>query len=126
MAPSFIDLVTVHAAAGDGGNGCASVHREKFKPLGGPDGGNGGRGGSIVLLADPATPTLLEFHRRPHLKAGNGGIGRGGHRTGADGQDIIARLPGKALLAAGTPVSVAATAEHLHLFDKDTGKRIGP
>ncbi len=93
MAPSFIDLVTVHAAAGDGGNGCASVHREKFKPLGGPDGGNGGRGGSIVLLADPATPTLLEFHRRPHLKAGNGGIGRGGHRTGADGDDIIARVP---------------------------------
>lgn len=93
MAPSFIDLVTVHAAAGDGGNGCASVHREKFKPLGGPDGGNGGRGGSIVLTADSATPTLLQFHRRPHLKAGNGGIGRGGHRTGADGEDIIAPVP---------------------------------
>lgn len=93
MAPSFIDLVTVHAAAGDGGNGCASVHREKFKPLGGPDGGNGGRGGSIVLLADPATNTLIEFHRRPHLTAGNGGIGRGGHRTGADGADVIARVP---------------------------------
>ena len=93
MAPSFIDLVTVHATAGDGGNGCASVHREKFKPLGGPDGGNGGRGGSIVLLADPATHTLLEFHRRPHLKAGNGGAGRGGNRTGGDGSDVIALVP---------------------------------
>ncbi len=93
MAPSFIDLVTVHATAGDGGNGCASVHREKFKPLGGPDGGNGGRGGSIVLIADPATPTLLSFHRRPHLTAGNGGVGKGGNRTGADGADIIAHVP---------------------------------
>lgn len=93
MAPSFIDLVTVHATAGDGGNGCASVHREKFKPLGGPDGGNGGRGGSIVLVADPATPTLLSFHRRPHLKAGNGGVGKGGNRTGADGSDVIAEVP---------------------------------
>lgn len=93
MAPSFIDLVTVHATAGDGGNGCASVHREKFKPLGGPDGGNGGRGGSIVLVADPATPTLLSFHRRPHLKAGNGGVGKGGNRTGSDGSDIVAQVP---------------------------------
>lgn len=93
MAPSFIDLVTVHAAAGDGGNGCASVHREKFKPLGGPDGGNGGRGGSIVLVADPSVPTLLEFHRRPHLKADNGGIGRGGHRTGPDGADVVVHVP---------------------------------
>ena len=93
MAPSFIDLVTVHALAGDGGNGCASVHREKFKPLGGPDGGNGGRGGSVVLIADPGVNTLLEFHRRPHLKAGNGSVGRGGHRTGADGDDVVAHVP---------------------------------
>lgn len=93
MATSFIDVVAVHAVAGDGGNGCASVHREKFKPLGGPDGGNGGRGGSIVLVADPAVHTLLEFHRRPHLKAGSGAPGRGGHRTGADGADVVARVP---------------------------------
>ena len=93
MAPSFIDLVTVHALAGDGGNGCASVHREKFKPLGGPDGGSGGRGGSVLLIADPGVNTLLEFHRRPHLKAGNGSVGRGGHRTGADGDDVVAHVP---------------------------------
>ncbi len=107
MAPTFIDLVTVHASAGDGGNGCASVHREKFKPLGGPDGGNGGRGGSVVLVADPATNTLIEFHRRPHLSAGNGGVGRGGNRTGADGSDVVAHVPvGTVVLSqAGEPLA---------------------
>ena len=62
----FVDRVVVHATAGAGGNGCASVHREKFKPLGGPDGGNGGRGGSVVLVVDPGVHTLLDFHHRPH------------------------------------------------------------
>ena len=60
--PRFIDRVVIHARAGNGGKGCASVHREKFKPLGGPDGGNGGRGGSIVLVVDPQVHTLLDFH----------------------------------------------------------------
>ena len=50
---TFVDRVTLHASAGKGGDGCVSVHREKFKPLGGPDGGNGGRGGDIVLVVDP-------------------------------------------------------------------------
>ncbi len=111
MAPSFIDLVTLHAAAGDGGNGCASVHREKFKPLGGPDGGNGGHGGSVVLVADPATPTLLEFHRRPHLKAGNGAPGKGGNRTGSDGADVIATVPVGTVVSdpAGTVLADLAT-----------------
>ena len=58
----FVDRVVIHARAGNGGNGCASVHREKFKPLGGPDGGNGGRGGSVVLVVDPQVHTLLDFH----------------------------------------------------------------
>ena len=73
--PRFVDRVVIHARAGNGGNGCASVHREKFKPLGGPDGGNGGRGGSIVLVVDPQVHTLLDFHfhpacRRPVGQAG--------------------------------------------------------
>ena len=51
--PSFVDRVTLHAYGGNGGHGCASVHREKFKPLGGPDGGNGGDGGSVILRVDP-------------------------------------------------------------------------
>src|SRR4029077_7112992 len=63
--------------AGHGGHGCASVHREKFKPLGGPDGGNGGRGGSVILEVDASTSTLLDFHRRPVRKAANGHQGEG-------------------------------------------------
>ena len=65
----FIDRVTLHVTAGNGGHGCASVHREKFKPLGGPDGGNGGSGGNVVLVVDPQVHTLLDFHFSPHAKA---------------------------------------------------------
>ncbi len=68
----FVDRAVIHVAAGDGGNGCASVHREKFKPLGGPDGGDGGRGGNVVLVVDPSVHTLLDFHFRPHARATNG------------------------------------------------------
>ena len=82
---SFVDRVVLHLTAGNGGHGCASVHREKFKPLGGPDGGNGGRGGDVVLVVDPQVHTLLDFHHHPHQKAGNGRPGAGKHRSGADG-----------------------------------------
>ena len=68
---SFVDRVTLHVAAGNGGHGVASVHREKFKPLGGPDGGNGGRGGSVVLVVDAGVHTLLDFHHRPHAATWN-------------------------------------------------------
>ena len=68
----FVDRVVLHAVAGNGGNGCASIHREKFKPLGGPDGANGGRGGDVVLVVDAGAASLLEYHRRPHRKATNG------------------------------------------------------
>jgi GTP-binding protein len=90
---TFVDRVVVHLAAGDGGNGCASVHREKFKPLGGPDGGNGGRGGSVVLRVDPALNTLLAFHRHPHQRAARGTPGQGGHRNGANGTDVVLPVP---------------------------------
>ena len=65
----FADHASLRVQAGHGGNGCASVHREKFKPLGGPDGGNGGRGGSVILEVDASSSTLLDFHRRPVRKA---------------------------------------------------------
>ena len=58
---SFVDRVLIHAHGGDGGHGCASMHREKFKPLGGPDGGNGGRGADVVLLVDPDVNSLLDL-----------------------------------------------------------------
>ena len=74
---TFVDRVVLHVAAGDGGHGCASVHREKFKPLGGPDGGNGGRGGDVILVVDPNVTTLLDYHHAPHRKATNGKPGAG-------------------------------------------------
>ncbi|TDC54637.1 GTPase ObgE [Jiangella ureilytica] len=91
--PSFVDRVVLHLAAGDGGHGCVSVHREKFKPLGGPDGGDGGRGGDIVLVVDPNTTTLLEYHRSPHRKAKSGAQGEGSNRDGANGEDIELKVP---------------------------------
>lgn len=89
----FVDRVVIHARAGSGGHGCASVHREKFKPLGGPDGGNGGRGGSIVLVVDPQVHTLLDFHFHPHVDAPSGKQGMGGNRDGAAGADLEVRVP---------------------------------
>jgi GTP-binding protein len=89
----FVDRVTIHVTAGDGGNGCASVHREKFKPLGGPDGGNGGRGGDVRLVVDPNVHTLLDFHHRPHVRATNGKMGRGSMRHGHAGEDRVLAVP---------------------------------
>ncbi len=89
----FIDRVTIHVAAGDGGNGCASVHREKFKPLGGPDGGNGGKGGDVRLVVDPGVHTLLDFHYHPNARASSGKPGRGSLRYGAVGEDLDLAVP---------------------------------
>jgi len=89
----FADQAEIRVRAGNGGNGCASVHREKFKPLGGPNGGNGGRGGDVIFEVDPGMATLLDFHRRPVRKAGNGRAGAGSNRNGADGEDLVLRVP---------------------------------
>ena len=93
MATEFVDRVTVHLAAGAGGNGCASIRREKFKPLGGPDGADGGNGGNIIFRVDRQTTTLLPLHHRPHVRADDGGIGKGDLRHGADGRDLIVDVP---------------------------------
>src|ERR1700684_4079027 len=89
----FADRAVLGVQAGHGAHGCASVHREKFKPLGGPDGGNGGRGGSVILEVDASSSTLLDFHRRPGRKAGNGHQGEGSNRNGAAGEDLIIQVP---------------------------------
>lgn len=89
----FVDRATLHLQAGDGGHGCASVHREKFKPLGGPDGGNGGHGGDIVLEVSTQVHTLLDFQYRPHLKAQRGANGAGDWRNGARGEDLVLEVP---------------------------------
>jgi GTP-binding protein len=93
MASRFVDRAVIHLTAGNGGHGCASVHREKFKPLGGPDGGNGGNGGDVLLIVDANVHTLLDFHFRPHAHAGNGKLGMGAHRNGAQGETLEMRVP---------------------------------
>lgn len=91
--PSFVDQVTLHVQAGNGGHGVASVHREKFKPLGGPNGGNGGNGGDVTLVVDTDVTTLVSFHQEPHRKAGSGVPGAGDNRNGAKGDDLVLRVP---------------------------------
>lgn len=105
--PSFVDRASLLAVAGKGGDGCASVLREKFKPLGGPDGGNGGRGGSVVLRVDPQLTTLVDYHRLSVRKASRGEAGRGDDQNGSNGEDVILAVPD------GTVVSDASTGEIL-------------
>jgi GTP-binding protein len=93
MATSFVDRVVLHVSAGDGGHGIASIRREKFKPLAGPDGGNGGRGGSVIVRVDPQATTLLDYHRHPHRLATSGKPGAGDERNGADGEDLVLLVP---------------------------------
>ncbi|MFG2832322.1 GTPase ObgE [Streptomyces sp. NPDC048434] len=90
---TFVDRVELHVAAGNGGHGVASVMREKFKPLGGPDGGNGGRGGDVTLVVDQDVTTLLEYHHHPHRKATNGQPGAGDNRSGKNGEDLVLPVP---------------------------------
>jgi len=90
---TFVDHVTLHLRAGNGGNGCVSVKREKFKPLAGPDGGNGGHGGDIVIVSDTGVTTLLGFHRAPHRSSDNGGFGMGDHRSGTNGETLELVVP---------------------------------
>ncbi len=89
----FVDRVVLHVSGGRGGNGCVSVRREKFKPLGGPNGGNGGNGGAVILRVDNQTTTLLEYHHSPHQHAPNGDIGRGDMHHGFNGEDLILTVP---------------------------------
>jgi GTP-binding protein len=89
----FIDSVTIRVAGGRGGDGCVSMRREKYVPRGGPDGGNGGRGGSVYLEATLGGTTLLDFRYRRDYAAGNGAAGGGQRRTGADGEDIVIAIP---------------------------------
>ncbi len=91
--PTFVDRVTLYVAGGRGGNGVASVHREKFKPLGGPDGGNGGPGGSVILRVDPDVTTLLDYHHSPKRTGEHGGHGAGGRRNGTHGSDLVLPVP---------------------------------
>jgi GTPase len=90
---SFVDRVVLHVSGGTGGHGCVSIKREKFKPLGGPDGGNGGNGGDVILRVSSQTTTLLDYHHAPHRHATNGGPGMGDWRGGRNGETLILPVP---------------------------------
>jgi GTPase len=105
--PTFVDQVTLHVYGGHGGNGCASIHREKFKPLGGPDGGNGGDGGSVILRVGHGLTTLVAYHRQAHWRATSGQPGRGDHQNGARGEDVVLSVPN------GTVVIDAETGDQI-------------
>jgi GTPase len=104
----FIDETKIFVKGGDGGNGCISTHREIYKPMGGPSGGNGGRGGSIILEGSPGMNTLNVFKRKVHFKGNRGEHGRGKNQHGKDAEDTIVLVP------LGTVV-----------YDNETGKVIG-
>ena len=103
----LVDQAIISVSAGDGGNGCVSFRREKFVPKGGPDGGDGGRGGDVVLVADPQLSTLLDYHYKQQYRAERGGHGGGKKKTGASGDDLILKVP------PGTTVKDADTREPL-------------
>ncbi|MHC4948218.1 MAG: GTPase ObgE [Planctomycetota bacterium] len=103
----LIDRATIFVRSGKGGNGCMSFRREKFVPKGGPDGGDGGRGGDVTLVADASLSTLLPLTPRPHYRAANGRPGMGKSKHGADGDDLEVRVP------VGTLVFDADSAELL-------------
>ena len=89
----FIDQAKIHVKAGDGGNGCVSFRREKYVPKGGPDGGDGGKGGSVYFQAAPDLNTLIDFAGKHHWRAQNGRPGSGKNKHGADGKDLIIKVP---------------------------------
>jgi GTP-binding protein len=103
----FIDEAKIYVKGGDGGRGCVSFRREKYVPRGGPDGGNGGKGGDVILEATGALQTLLDLKYRQHHTAERGGHGSGNNRTGRNSQDIRIRVP------VGTLVKDAETGELL-------------
>lgn len=89
----FVDIAKVFVKAGDGGNGAVSFHREKYVAAGGPDGGDGGRGGNVVFVADTNLSTLADFRYKRKYVAPNGGAGMGGRRNGKKGDDLVVRVP---------------------------------
>ncbi len=109
----FIDRAKIHVQGGDGGNGVTAFRREKFVPRGGPSGGDGGRGGDVILTADASLNTLLHLRYNPRHIAGRGLHGEGSNRSGHNGADLIVRVP------VGTQIFDAATGDLLHDLSHD-------
>lgn len=104
----FIDEATIVVQSGDGGRGCVSFRRERFIPKGGPDGGDGGKGGDVILRTTPSKRTLYHLQNKKHYKAKNGSHGQGSRKTGRGGADLILDVP------CGTLVADAETGDVLH------------
>jgi len=109
----FIDRARIQVEAGNGGRGCVSFRREKFVPRGGPDGGDGGKGGDIYLAATSSQNTLIDFQYRRHFRSGKGHHGEGGNRTGKSGKDLTIPVP------LGTIVTDVQTGDVLADLDQD-------
>jgi GTP-binding protein len=109
----FIDRAKIHVQGGDGGNGVTAFRREKFVPRGGPSGGDGGRGGDVIVLADSSLNTLLHLRYNPHHTAQRGLHGEGSNRSGRNGEDLVIRVP------VGTQIFDATTGDLLHDLNHD-------
>lgn len=118
MDSNFIDYVKLYAKSGNGGAGSVHFRREKFVPKGGPDGGDGGRGGHIILRGNKQMWTLIHLKYRKHIKADNGGNGEGGNRSGVNAEDIILEVP------IGTVAKNAETGEHMLEIMEDGEEQI--
>lgn len=122
----FIDEVKIYLKAGDGGNGAVSFRREKFIEFGGPDGGNGGKGGDIILLTTPELNTLIDFRYKQHFKAKRGEGGMGRNRTGESGEDLILKVPvGTQIFSQDGETLIADLTELNHSFIIAKGGRGG-
>src|SRR5215211_5051436 len=109
----FIDRAKIHVQGGDGGNGVTAFRREKFVPRGGPSGGDGGRGGDVILVADSSLNTLLHLRYNPRHVADRGLHGEGSNRSGREGSDLVVRVP------VGTQIFDAESGELLHDLSRD-------
>jgi len=109
----FIDRAKIHVQGGDGGNGVTAFRREKFVPRGGPSGGDGGRGGDVIVLADASLNTLLHLRYNPQHTAQRGLHGEGSNRSGRNGEDLVIRVP------VGTQIFDATTGDLLHDLNHD-------
>lgn len=117
----FVDEVDIRVSAGDGGRGCVSFRREKFVPRGGPNGGDGGRGGSVWLAASPHLNTLVNFRFHPEFHARRGEHGQGSNRTGHDGRDLTLEVPVGTVIH---DVTDASLAPHLLADLTEVGQRV--
>lgn len=114
----FLDYVKIYIKSGDGGNGCVSFRREKYVPKGGPNGGDGGKGGSIIFKADSQLATLIDFRYRAHYRAARGEHGMGGDKTGKNAENVIIKVP------CGSIIKDAETGELLAELLKDKEEKI--